>query len=301
MGFYCDVGGDEILDWIVGLQEALNYIEEHIGEAIDYNHLAMFVSYSPQYFQKIFSMICGISVGEYIRRRKMTLAGNDILFTDKKIIEIASDYGYDNPNNFTRSFTAFHGVSPTEARETHALLKTYSPLHLKIAVEGGSCVNYKMVEKEGFYVLGKIETQPIVEKAEYVSVIEFWKKMYKSGEVDNLIGLSLDKSNIYGIGFDDQLNCDRDVDYMIGSICDKDCSPLDGYCKILIPKRTWMVIPCVGKLPDSIYNLWNTILTDVLPTSIYKPTGEYEIEKYSMTDSQNDDYYCELWLTVEKR
>ncbi len=289
------------MDWIVGLQDAIDYIEEHITEIIDYRELAKFVSYTPQYFQKIFSVICGISVGEYIRRRRMTLAGNDVLFSNKKIIEIATDYGYDNPNSFTRTFTAFHGVSPTEARETRALLKTYSPLHLKITVKGGSCVNYKMVEKDEFYVIGKIETQPIVEKSKYFSVIDFWKRMYKSGEIDKLIGLSSDKSNIYGIRYDDRLNSVRDVDYLIGAICDRDCSSIEGYSKILIPKRTWIVIPCVGKLPDSIYNLWNTILTDVLPTSIYKPTGEYELEKFSMSDSQNDDYYCELWLSVEKR
>ena len=100
-----------------GIQKAINYIEEHITDELDMAEVASQAACSPYYFQKIFGILCGITVGEYIRNRRLTLAGSELMKTDAKVIDTALKYGYESPESFTRAFTRFHGVTPTEPKE----------------------------------------------------------------------------------------------------------------------------------------------------------------------------------------
>ena len=288
------------MDWIISLQLAINYLEEHILEDIDFGQMSINSNYSISYLQKIFTGICSISMSEYIRRRRLTLAGNDILLTNEKITDIAFKYGYDSLESFSRAFTNFHGINPSLARKKQVKLKNFSPLHLEIDITGGDIIDYKIIEKEEFYILGKVEKHTIVEKEEYASINHFWNRMMEDGQIQKIMNLSIDTEHIYGIGFDDQLNREREIDYLIGVLCDEDCLSLKEFTKYIIPKRTWAVFPCKGKLPYSIFNLWSRILSEFFPISAYKPTGEYEIEIHNTRDWQTDQYYCELWITVQK-
>ena len=114
------------MDWVKSFQRAVDYIEEHITEPADYERIAREMNVSSFYFQKIFSILCGISVGEYIRNRRLTLAGSELASTDEKIIDIALKYGYDTPEGFTRAFTRFHGTAPNNIRKNGAVLKSFA-------------------------------------------------------------------------------------------------------------------------------------------------------------------------------
>jgi AraC family transcriptional regulator len=109
---------------------------------------------SPFYFQKGFAMLCGFTVGEYIRQRRLTLAGSELVSTDEKIIDIALKYGYDSPDSFTKAFTRFHGVTPTAVRKDGAMIKSFASLKIKFSLEGGYIMDYKIVEKDLFTVIG---------------------------------------------------------------------------------------------------------------------------------------------------
>lgn len=104
------------MDWIMGLQRAIDYLEEHLTEPLDIGAAASQAYVSSFHFQRVFSVLCGCTVGEYVRSRRLTQAGLALLTTDRKVIDIALDCGYDSPESFTRAFTRFHGVSPTAAR-----------------------------------------------------------------------------------------------------------------------------------------------------------------------------------------
>ena len=82
------------MEWSESISEAINYIESHITEELTIADIAKQAIISPYYFQKGFSMLCGFTVGEYIKRRRLTLAGSEIVSTDRKIIDIALEYGY---------------------------------------------------------------------------------------------------------------------------------------------------------------------------------------------------------------
>ena len=110
--------------------------------------VARYVHISEFYFQKGFAMLCGFTISEYIRKRRLSLAGNEIAGSDIKIIDIAIKYGYDSPDSFTKAFTRFHGVTPTVARKKHTTLKSFAPLKLTIALEGGYLMDYKIERKK---------------------------------------------------------------------------------------------------------------------------------------------------------
>ena len=119
-------------------------MEHHITEDISVQDIADHVHMSPFYFQKGFSMLCGYSVMEYVRNRRLALAGGELSATDEKVIDIALRYGYDSPDSFTKAFTRFHGVSPAMVRREGVMLKTFAPLKLEISLKGGYLMNYKI-------------------------------------------------------------------------------------------------------------------------------------------------------------
>lgn len=126
------------MNWTQGIQNALDYIEAHLTEELDYAAIAAQAACSPYYFQRIFGVLCGLTLGEYIRNRRLSLAGSEVLAADAKIIDIALKYGYETPESFTRAFARFHGMTPTEARQNHAKLRAFSRLRVQISLKGGT-------------------------------------------------------------------------------------------------------------------------------------------------------------------
>lgn len=104
------------MDWIQGIQKAIEYIEEHITEEIDYEEAAKRAYTSSFHFQRVFGLLCGFTLGEYIRRRRLTLAGKDLLSSDMKVIDVAFKYGYETPESFSRAFQKFHGIIPSQVK-----------------------------------------------------------------------------------------------------------------------------------------------------------------------------------------
>ena len=132
------------MNWIEGIQSAIDYIEAHLCEKIDYGKVAGAACSSSYHFQRVFGIMCGISLGEYIRRRRLTLAGKE-LAEGRKVTEVALKYGYDTPESFSRAFFKFHGMMPSRVKQGCAL-NSYSRLRLKIDLIGGTEMKYKLTE-----------------------------------------------------------------------------------------------------------------------------------------------------------
>ena len=140
--------------WIEGMQASIDYIEENLTEPLEIGAVAGTAGLSPFYYQRIFGALCGMTVGEYIRARRMTLAARELAGTDLKVIDAAMQYGYDSPDSFARAFQRFHGITPSAAKEPGAQLKSFAPLHIKISLEGGIMLDYRISEKAPFTVIG---------------------------------------------------------------------------------------------------------------------------------------------------
>lgn len=142
------------MDWITGIQRAIDYIEAHLTEEIDYEQVARESFSSSYHFQRVFSILCGYTLGEYIRSRRLSLAGMELATGKARMIDIAGKYGYDSPDSFSKAFQKFHGMTPSQARGNGAMLKSFSRLSIKITLEGGSMMNYRIETKPQMLLTG---------------------------------------------------------------------------------------------------------------------------------------------------
>lgn len=288
------------MNWANSIQNAINYIEEHLTENIDYDRVAKEAASSSFYFQKIFGILCGYSLGEYIRNRRLTLAGKELASSRSKVIDVALKYGYNSPESFTRAFTKFHGIPPTDARKNGSKLKTFSRLSVSLILKGGSIMNYKLVEKEAFTVLEKVEPQEIDDSVNKNSIPAFWERSHQDGTVKTLLEKTTDKSYIFGICYNNAPTDKKTFDYSIAAICDKDIEIPAGFRINQIPARSWLVFDCIGPMPEAIQDIWHKITAEFFPTSDYIPTYEMDIEAYPAMDMNAEDYKSEIWIPVKK-
>ena len=144
--------------WSEGIQSAISYIEDNITERLAISDIAAKAYVSEYHFQRIFRILCGFTVGEYIRNRRLTIAAQELSSTDSKVIDIALKYGYDSPDSFAKAFVRFHGVSPSAAKKKGAKLNSFAPLRIKLTLEGGSMIEYRIVEKAAFTIMGKAKS-----------------------------------------------------------------------------------------------------------------------------------------------
>ena len=145
------------MDWIVGIQRAIDYMEENLLEDFDYEEIAKHGFSSVYHFCRVFGILCGYTPGEYLRKRRLSQAGEDVLDTDDRIIDIAMRYGYENPDSFTKAFTQFHGITPALARKERQKLRKFSKLTLKLSFCGGDMPNieaFRIEEKYAFTLVG---------------------------------------------------------------------------------------------------------------------------------------------------
>ncbi len=285
------------MDWITGIQNAVNYVEAHLTEPLDYGEIAKQAACSPFYFQRIFGILCGMSLGEYIRNRRLTLAGSELSASDIKVIDAAYKYGYDSPESFARAFAKFHGLTPSEARKNSAGLKSFSRVSVQIILKGGQVMDYKIVKKEAFTVLEKVERQYIDDGQNKNTVPAFWARSHKDGTVATLLQQAADRSFVFGVCYNNKFTDDKTFDYAIAALYGGGEIP-EGFQLREIPARTWAVFPISGAMPAAAQKTWHKICTEFFPTSSYKPTYEMDVEAYTAGDMTAPDYQSEIWVPV---
>ncbi|KAB8138207.1 AraC family transcriptional regulator, partial [Gracilibacillus oryzae] len=175
------------MDGLKRMNDALRYIEDHLDKKLEIDRLAEIAFLSKFHFQRLFHMVTGVTVAEYIRRRRLTLAAQELISTDIKIIDIAFKYGYDTPESFSRAFRTIHGISPSQAREVKKNIKAYPKLSFQIQLKGEEDMNYKIVKKEGFKVTGKSIRTSTKNGENFKRIPQFWDESYQNGTMDKLM------------------------------------------------------------------------------------------------------------------
>jgi AraC family transcriptional regulator len=128
------------VDWITNIQRTIDYIEDNIGAELNSDILAAKIYTSSFYFQRMFTILCDCTIGEYIRNRRLTLAGYELLNNDSSILDIAIKYGYETNESFTRAFSRFHGVTPSTARKNRMSLNIFPRISIKSNLSGGKAI-----------------------------------------------------------------------------------------------------------------------------------------------------------------
>ncbi len=285
------------MEWTKAISRAVEYIETHITEKITVEDITKEIYISPFYFQKGFSLLCGLTISEYIRNRKLSLAGNELATSEKKVIDIALKYGYDSPDSFAKAFARFHGITPSMAQKNENILKTFAPLKIKLSMEGGYTMDYKIVKKEEFTVLGVSKSFSYESARE--NVPQFWQEFYTAGNGKYVCGM-------FGINMDEQMG-GKTFDYMIADMYNPMMDIPEGFVTKTIPAFTWAIFPCKGAMPYALQEVNTKIFSEWLPAlRDYEFAAGYCIEMYDDPSkypkgTQDENYYSEIWIPVKEK
>lgn len=290
------------MDWIIGIQRAIDYVEEHIAEEIDYEEAAKRAYSSSFHFQRTFAIICGFTLGEYIRNRRLSLAGEELIDGKSKVIDVALKYGYETPESFSRAFARFHGVPPSRAGKG-AVLKSFSRLFVKLILSGGTTMNYRIERAEAFDLLVKRRRFPKNQELTTAEITGFWGECTADGTIGRLARHAREGifgKSILGVSFEAE-GTDSEFPYGIGVVCGGNADEEEaGLSVVGIPAHTYAVFECKGKMPEAFQKVCRYICTEFFPTSEYAPCG-LEFEVYPSADVANPDYTCEIWVAVVKK
>lgn len=296
------------MDWLKRMNSALDYVENNLNNEIDMAIVAQKAWCTSYNFQKMFSFITGITLNEYIRRRKLTLAAFDIHNSNTKVIDIALKYGYDSPVSFTRAFHAMQGITPSLARNDGAKLKAFPRISFQISIKGESEMEYRIETKEAFVVFGIETIASSIEDKSYQSPAQLWLQCQKNGSYEKLfkdsgklpLFISQDLCKIHG-AINYKKTEDNTFPYMLCAFIGNN-SNTEGYSIAHIPSQTYAIFPSPKFKWDEDFG---TVLTTLqkkfygewLPTSNYEKIDGAEFEIYG----GNQEYgYIELWYPIVK-
>ena len=284
------------MDWLHWLNEAMAYIEEHLCDEIETERLVQIARCSSYHFQRMFSYLADVTLSEYIRRRRMTLAAVD-LQRGAKVIDVALKYGYDSPTSFNRAFQSVHGVSPSEARKSGVVLKAFPPISFKLTIKGEAEMNYRIEKRGPIRIVGVKEQYTGGSDESYAKVPLFWRRANAEGITQKLCSImNRDPCGIMGVC---TWATKQELDYYIAVSSDSEVP--EGMHEFTIPECTWAIFECVGPMPEAIQNLYKRIISEWLPSSGYVYANAPDIELYFDGDTASEDYRCEVWLPVAKK
>ncbi|HWU12179.1 MAG TPA: AraC family transcriptional regulator [Streptomyces sp.] len=281
------------------LNQAMGHIESHLDQPLDVADLARIAVTSEYHFRRMFSALAGLPLSEYVRRRRLTVAGAEVLAGDRTLLDIATRYGYGSGEAFARAFRAVHGVGPGEARRTGAALHSQPRMSFRLIVEGSSSMRYRIVDKDAFRVVGKKARVPLVHEGANPAIAGFIRGI--GPDTMRRVAALADQEPAGIVQVSDQLDPSRaegtELDYyhgvVTGAEVPEDMDALD------VPAGTWAVFENSGPFPQALQYLWRDVFTQWFPSNPYenRPGPEILSVRLSGDGAQAD---AELWIPVER-
>jgi AraC family transcriptional regulator len=287
------------LEWLDRMMDAIDYMEKHMEEQLDIEEVAKAAYSSTFHFQRMFNMLTGMTVAEYMRKRKLTLAAQELAMSSAaRVLDVALKYGYDSPESFAKAFRRVHGITPSAAREPGANLKAYPRISFHLSLKGDKDMDYRIVERKEYEVVGKLITVSYKDGENLRRIPEFWGECYKDGTVEKLCAVSGGK-DMLGICMDMEFE-EEQMSYMI-AIENDGISTDSSLTTRKIPAANWAVFASIGPLPGAIQKVWERVFQEWLPATGYEHAEAPELEVYPLGDTTAEDYRCEAWIPVVKK
>ncbi len=293
------------MEWLTSIRTAIDYMEKHLEDNISAQDVADHVYLSPFFLQKGFSLMTGYGIGEYIRNRRLYLAALDLKETKEKVIDIALRYCYETPESFTKAFSRFHGATPSQVRNG-ASINAFLPLKIKLSVQGGKQMDYKITPMFPFKVIG---FQKVFDnESAYAEIPKYWDEIcekyacnvyagnapanpYEQALVDNCIGE-------YGVCIDD-IGGGKFRYLIAGKYTGGDVP--EGMVVYEFPRCDWAVFQCIGPLPEALQAVNTRIFQEWLPGNPeYELYGNASVEWYDCVNGEktDPDYHSAIWVPV---
>ena len=290
------------MDSLKNMNAAMHYIENNLTNEINFKEVAKLAYCSEYHFKRMFSFLAGISLSEYIRCRRLTLAAFELKNSDAKVIDVAIKYGYNSPDSFSRAFQNLHGITPSEPRNSSHSLKAYSPMTFQLSIQGGNEMNYRIEEKEPFRIIGITKRVPIVFNGVNEEIASMWKSLNPKS-IQTLKSLSnmapngiISASTNFSEGRMDEKG---ELDHYIGVATTKDCP--EQFAQLEVAASTWAIFEAVGPFPETLQNVWGRIYSEWFPSSNYELAEGPEILWNEQKDISSPNFKSEIWIPVLKK
>lgn len=272
-----------MLDLTSDIQKAIEYIEEHLTDDMDISDISGIAYLSPFHFQRIFHAMCGCTVGEYIRMRRLSMAGVELMNSGIRVIDLAIKYGYDSPDSFTRAFTKFHGLPPSVAKARGIKLKFLAPIQINKKTGKIKDMDYRVVEKSQFTVVGYCRR--FNSETSYTDIPKFWDEVFakEDNTIEGMFGVCLDGD---GMSFD----------YLIADMYLPWKDIPDGCVTKTIEACTWAVFPWTGQCPEALQTVNTWVWNEWLPNCT-----EYELSTNCSLEVYLSMEHGEIWVPVKKK
>lgn len=290
------------MDTLTSMNKALEYIEENLTDELDYSQISKIAFCSEYHFKRMFSFLAGISLSEYIRRRRLTLAAIELKNKNLRIIDIAVKYGYISADSFSRAFQNLHGILPSEARKEDAQIKAYPKMTFQLSIKGGNEMNYKIVEKQSFKIVGFKKRVSMVFKginleiADMTSLLtpEIIKQLKSISNVEPL-GIISASTNFS----EERMEGKGELDHYIGVASNSDDTA--SFNVLNVNSGTWAVFEAIGPFPETLQDVWGRIYSEWFPSSGYESVIGPEILWNENPDTGNPKYKSQIWIPVRKK
>ena len=266
-------------DYILDLEKALNYIEDHLTEDIELLEVAQAAGYSLYHFQRIFKGILGDSMKDYIIKRRFSDAGKILISSDRPIIDVALEYGFQSRESFSRAFKKTIGRNPSEVRSDGMLYKIREPVSIEyIKFEANRReigMTPRIITLPKKQIIGT-RTQLMLDDNSFQQIPILWEQWHKN-QSSQLITSKVSENECFGICiFDDK----KSFDYMIGyEVSDINKIPRN-MSSYVLESSTYGVFETIGPIVESVQKTWDYIYTSWLPSSDYKHVGTHDLELY---------------------
>ena len=296
------------MEWLSAIRAAIDYMENHLTDNISAQDVAGQVFLSPFFLQRGFSLMTGYGIGEYLRNRRLYQAALDLQRTDEKVIDIALRCCYETPESFTKAFVRFHGATPTQVRDG-AAVNVFLPLTIKLSIQGGHQMEYKITPMFPFKVIG---FQKVFDnETAYDEIPKFWDEIcekyatsvyagnapanpYEQALMDNCIGE-------YGVCIDD-IGGGKFRYLVAGKYTGGDVP--EGMTVYEFPRSDWAVFDCIGPIPKALQTVNTRIFREWLPGNPdYELCGNASMEWYDCVNGEktDPDYHSAIWVPVRKK
>ncbi|KGA97166.1 AraC family transcriptional regulator [Alkalihalobacillus alcalophilus ATCC 27647 = CGMCC 1.3604] len=287
------------MEALTNFSSSIEYIESRLQEKIEIEELAKITHFTKFHYQRMFYMLTGVTVAEYIRRRRLTLAAQELLSSKEKVIDVAMKYRYDSPEAFTRAFRKLHGVSPSQVRKNGIKLSAYPKISFQLQIKGAIDMNYQILEKGKMEVVGKSIRISTENGENHQKIPLFWNEFNSDGSSEELEKVCTELGYLgVCLNFDEE---QKEFDYMIAVEIRAGEKVPNGYVKEMIPAATWAVFEAVGPAAKAVPEVTGRIFSEWLPSTGYELANKPELEVYPAGDVTAHDYRTEIWMPIVKK
>jgi AraC family transcriptional regulator len=274
--------------------KAMDYIEDHLTENIESQKIAQIALVSDYHFRRMFSYLTGLSLSEYIRKRRLSEAANALL-AGTSVTEAAFLYGYDSLEGFSRAFKEWSGRTPKSVQEGK-FVPTFSKINFQMTMTGGKSMEVKIVEKPAFKLIGVQKRVKQQYEGVNQEILDFThtitekqrKKMRALGDLFPKMPLNISYEA-------DETH----LTHMIGFASTQD-NIFEDLVQIEVPENIWAIFSSKGVFPNDFQATWKEIFSQWIPSSDYELV---DLPQISFTDwlSEGEEKYSEIWLPLKKK